>query len=59
MPSVPRRHHVDVEPASEPLIDRGDVNAHLLALMDIKADVRRIRILLEEDDVGGEAEEDS
>jgi hypothetical protein len=35
------------------------VNAHLLALMDVEADVRRIRLLLEEVDVGGEAEEDS
>ena len=32
-----------------------DINAHLLALMDIKAD----EAILEEDDVGGEAEEDS
>jgi hypothetical protein len=48
-----------LEPASESPIDRTDINAHLLALMDIKADVRRIRVLLEEDDVGGETEEDS
>jgi hypothetical protein len=55
-----RGDHGTVQPSPQPLIERADVNAHLLALMDIRAEVTRIRIMLEEDeDVGGETEEDS
>jgi hypothetical protein len=31
----------------------------ILALLDIRSDVARVRNLLEDDDVGGEVEEDS
>jgi hypothetical protein len=48
-----------MEGAPEPVIERADVNAHLLALLDIRAEVARIRTLLEENDVGGEEEEGS
>jgi hypothetical protein len=51
---------VDKDPPQEPVVERADVTAILAGIFDIRAELRRIRALFEEDDgEQGHEEEDS